>query len=217
MNNRDIRLLALLERYKETSGQSQSKACGIYEAFLKTVEAGYWRSGDKIPTERQLASALSVSEGTIQSALRQLVDSRIITRSRRRGSFIADIDQGENIFMRFFPRDLTSTVGGKMFDISIDKVQIIETHSDGPWAEFLDACPSYIRMIRYLNVDNRFTAFSDLFFDGGRFRPLLDFNPDTFTVMHVRKIIHDRFNAPFLNAERNVQIIEADAEITGLL
>ena len=213
MSNRDIRLQALLERYKKNSRQSKSKAGDIYEAFLKTVEAGYWRSGDKIPTERQLASAFSVSEGTIQSALRQLVDNRIITRSRGRGSFIADFDEGDNIFMRFFPPSMIDTAGGKMFDIHIDKVQILETHSDGAWSEFLGYCPSYIRMMRYLTVDNRFTVFSDLFFDGGRFRPLLDFNPDTLAVIHVRKIIHDRFNAPFLNAERNLHLTVADAEM----
>jgi len=213
VNNRDIRLQALLERYKKNSGQSKSKAGDIYEAFLKTVEAGYWRSGDKIPTERQLASAFSVSEGTIQSALRQLVDNRIITRSRGRGSFIADFDEGDNIFMRFFPPSMINTAGGMMFDIVIDNVQILEIDSDGPWSEFLGSRPSYIRMIRYLTVDNRFTVFSDLFFDGGRFRPLLDFSPDTLAVIHVRKIIHDRFNVPFLNAERNLQLTVADAEM----
>ena len=205
----DIRLHALLNGYENSDG---AKADRIYNAFLKTVDAGYWRPGDKLPAEREMARALPVSEGTIQAVMRRLVDAGIVHRSRGRGTFISEINEGDYIFIRFFDDEAPDSGKIKTLNIEIDKVEIMEISDDGPWGKFLKPRRSYIRIVRHLSIGNTFKIFSEFVLDGGRFRPLLDIDPDTLGMVHIRNIINDRFNAPILRVIRNLQLVAATEE-----
>lgn len=220
MNGRDIRLEALLEGFKSSDDNDGSKVERIYQAFLKTVDSGYWRPGDKLPTERQMAAALPVSEGTIQAVMRRLVDIGIVHRTRGRGSFISNVDEGDSIFIRFLSSGTPTPEEPDILDVDILNVDITEISDYGPWSDFLGSRPSYIQMTRLLSVNKELKVFGEFYFDGGRFRPLLDTNPETFRVIHVRKIIHDRFNAPILRVVRNIQFVPATEtvarEINGI-
>jgi GntR family transcriptional regulator len=217
MNGRDIRLEALLEDFNKSDDNDGSKVERIYQAFLKTVDSGYWRPGDKLPTERQMAAALPVSEGTIQAVMRRLVDIGIVHRTRGRGSFISNVDEGDSIFIRFLSNATSTPDEPEILDVDILNVDISETTEGGPWSEFLGTRPSYIQMARRLSVNNELRVLGEFFFDGGRFRPLLDTNPETFRVIHVRKIIHDRFNAPILRVVRNIQFVPASETVASAI
>lgn len=216
-NNRDIRLQALLLDYQATEKDDGTKADRLYQAFLKTIEDGYWRPEDRLPSERQMAALLPVSEGTVQALMRRLVDNGIVHRKRGSGTYISNIDEGDNMFIRYLFDESPSTGKLEILNIEIDAVNITEIINPGPWSQFLGQRPSYIRMARHITVDSTFKVFGEFFFDGGRFRPLLDINPDTFHVTHVRKIIHDRFNAPILKIVQNLQFLPAESDVAAAI
>ncbi len=130
MNGYDIRLQALLSDYEEASGDGGSKVERIYNAFLKTIETGYWRPGDQLPTEKQMAVALPVSEGTVQAAMRRLVSTGIVQRSRGRGSFVSKVDEGDNMFLRFLVDEFPTPSATETLHITVDKVDKLQKAAD---------------------------------------------------------------------------------------
>ncbi len=64
----------------------------IKDNIKKFVEFGYWTSGTKVPTERELAERLQVSRNTVSMAYSELADEGIIFSQQGRGTFIAEQD-----------------------------------------------------------------------------------------------------------------------------
>ncbi|HHY17392.1 MAG TPA: GntR family transcriptional regulator [Firmicutes bacterium] len=56
------------------------------------ISSGYWKKGQKLPTERQLAATLGVSRNTVSLAYRQLENEGLITSRQGRGTFVAEAD-----------------------------------------------------------------------------------------------------------------------------
>ncbi|MGQ7248217.1 GntR family transcriptional regulator [Halomonas sp. V046] len=67
-------------------------ATPLYRQLARQLELaireGTWRAGEALPSERNLADALSVSRITARKAIDQLADSGLIRRDRGSGTFI---------------------------------------------------------------------------------------------------------------------------------
>ncbi|CAI6015711.1 GntR family transcriptional regulator [Cohnella sp. JJ-181] len=62
----------------------------IYEALKEEIQAGQYGVGDRVPSEKELADAYSVSRITSKKALELLAEAGIIVRKPGKGSFVAD-------------------------------------------------------------------------------------------------------------------------------
>ena len=212
--SRDIRLEVILKEYSNLAQGAGSKVEKLTNAFIKSIEAGYWRPGDRIPTEVSLTEALPLSLGTVQTVLRRLTDEGIIERQRGTGSRIADLsDRGRDVwFLRFLNQDTGQRVGVKV--VSFD---IAETDEQGPWSLFLAQGSGCIRIDRTFLVAGKLRVIGRLYLAAGRFRPLLDYDPTTFGKLHVRHVLQHRFNAPTLSVTQNIRVTHLDDDIaTGL-
>lgn len=212
--SKDIRLEVILKEYLNLAQTTGSKAEKLTNAFIKSIEAGYWRPGDRIPTEISLTEALPLSLGTVQSVLRRLTDEGIIERQRGRGSRIADLsDRGRSVwFLRFLDQNT-----GKQAGVEVDSFEIAETDEPGPWSLFLKQGSGYIRIDRLFRVAGQLRVIGRLYLAAGRFRPLLDYDPTTFGNLHVRHVLQHRFNAPTLAVTHNIRVARLDDDIaTGL-
>lgn len=56
----------------------------------RRIEAGEWRSGERIPAEDQLCAAYRVSRITMRQAIGRLVHRGLLVRERGRGTFVRD-------------------------------------------------------------------------------------------------------------------------------
>lgn len=79
-------LSRLLER---SSRAGVPKYTALRDTVVQAVAAGRFAPGDRVPNEQELAAVLPISLGTIQRALRQLVEEGVIQRRPGQGSFIA--------------------------------------------------------------------------------------------------------------------------------
>jgi DNA-binding GntR family transcriptional regulator len=160
--SRDIRLEVILKEYLNLAQGAGSKVEKLTNAFIKSIEAGYWRPGDRIPTEVLLTEALPLSLGTIQTVLRRLTDEGIIERRRGTGSRIADLsDRGRDVwFLRFLNKDTGQRVGVKV--VSFD---IAETDEQGPWSLFLAQGSGCIRIDRTFLVAGRLRVIGRLYLE----------------------------------------------------
>ncbi len=67
----------------------------VAEALRRRIKFGGFSTGERLPTERELASSLGVGRATVRQAFRQLADEQLIVsrRGRSGGSFVADPDE----------------------------------------------------------------------------------------------------------------------------
>lgn len=61
----------------------------VYLDLRSLLDAGQWRQGDRLPTERELAARYQCSLITVRRALSELVREARIERTRGRGTFVA--------------------------------------------------------------------------------------------------------------------------------
>ena len=189
----DERIQALQAALTRAVAQrGESKIHTLSDALFNLIERGFWRSGDKLPGERELSLVLHLSLGTVQAALRELVAARLLERRRGAGTFVADARElGSSIWhFRFRTLDGRNLLPWASKILSIDEIS-----EQGPWADFLGFAPSYIR-IRRLNDMRDFKVYSEMHLDGSRFRPLLDVPYDLLSQKNIRIFLHERYNAP---------------------
>jgi GntR family transcriptional regulator len=212
--SRDIRLEVILKAYLNQTQGVGSKVEKLTSAFIESIEAGYWRPGDRIPTEASLTEALPLSLGTVQTVLRRLTDEGIIERRRGYGSRIADLsDKGRDVwFLRFLDRNT-----GQRVKVDVVSFDIDETDEQGPWSIFLGRGSGYIRIDRAFRVAHELRVHGRLYLAAGRFRPLLDYDPTTFGKLHVRHVLQHRFNAPTLGVTHNIRVTQLDDNIAAKL
>lgn len=64
----------------------------IYLSILEEIKNGTLKSGDKVPSENELAKKFNVSRITTKKALDMLAQRNLIERFRGKGSFVAQVD-----------------------------------------------------------------------------------------------------------------------------
>jgi len=203
----DLRLSAVVETFKELERSPGQKAEKLCEAILKSGEGGYWRPGERLPSEQDLTTVFPVSLGTVQLALRKLAQQGIIVRRRGDGSRVADVDDTEETdwHIQFLADD------GKTFlPVAIHVLSIDEIFESGEWSNFLAPAPAYIQINRVISISDEFNVFSRFYLDGRKFRPILDLSPETLSALTMRRILHDRFNAPTFRVWQNLRFVEIE-------
>lgn len=67
----------------------------IVEQFKRQIEAGVLRSGEKLPSVRELAGSLAINPNTIQRAYRELEQQGWIVSVSGKGSFVSHVPAQE--------------------------------------------------------------------------------------------------------------------------
>lgn len=196
------------------SNAQEPKARAISKAIGDLIERGFWRPGDRLPTEKELAELLGVSLGTVQTAMRELTGLGLVERRRGAGSFVSTShDVGGTIWHFRFRRP----GGGGLLPWEADIRSIDVIHEDGPWSRFLSLSLSFIRVCRTVRVNGQMTLWSEVYVDGDRFRPLLDMPLDLLSTKNLRVFLHERYNAPTFRMVHRVRCRDISEEIAALI
>ncbi len=78
----------------------------LYSWLAKQIETGAWKTGDRVPPERELAEQLDVSRITARQAIDALVDSGLVYRERGRGTFVAEQKMRDVMGFSSFSEDM---------------------------------------------------------------------------------------------------------------
>lgn len=194
--------------------RGESKVQVLRSAMFDLIERGFWRPGDKIPGERELSEILGISLGTVQAALRTLVDSELLVRRRRAGTFVADAKCLNSSVWHFRFR---SENGEQLLPWVARITEIESINSEGPWSNFLGIKPDYIRIQRIVRVNDEFSLYSTTYLEGPRFRPLLDIPLDVLSGKNLRVFIHERFNMPTFRSTHRVTVSPIATEVATIL
>ena len=77
----------------------------IKEHLVAKITKGEWQPGNIIPSEINLAREFGVSQGTVRSAITELVENNVLTRRQGRGTFVSNHDSHRALFHFFHIAD----------------------------------------------------------------------------------------------------------------
>jgi Fe2+ or Zn2+ uptake regulation protein len=158
------------------------KYTALRDAIVSAVAGGQLAPGDRVPNEQELAAALPISLGTIQRALRQLVEEGVIQRRHGQGSFIsgrrADGEMSQPFHCRFLNDDGTGYLP------VFPETQQREAAGEGEWNRWLGKGP-LVEITRNIRIGDEFDVFSSFVVDGKRLpvfstQPLRKLNGENF-------------------------------------
>lgn len=82
----------------------------IAELLVRQIKAGYWHTGERLPTEAALAQTLSVAVGTLRKSLALLEEQGVLERIQGSGTYVKSV-QGKQQIYELFRLELTDGPG----------------------------------------------------------------------------------------------------------
>jgi GntR family transcriptional regulator len=123
----------------------------IAELLARQIKAGYWREGERLPTESELAQQLHVAVGTLRKALALLEDSGVLARIQGSGTYVKKADGTQQIY-ELFRLELTNGPG--LPTASILEVQRMTRPAHVPILGGAPAAPVWrVRRHRFLSQE----------------------------------------------------------------
>ena len=69
---------------------TRPRYAAIKDHIIQRIDRKHWKTGDRVPSENELATEFSVSRMTARRALQELEEESILVRNQGLGSFVAD-------------------------------------------------------------------------------------------------------------------------------
>ncbi len=206
----------VLERFTPAGVPGLPKYVQLREMLYNAIHAGHWRPGDKLPTETELTRLTPFSLGTVQRALRALVDEGLVVRSQGSGTFVAEghsaIDaplhlrflgaEGEPRYLPLFPKILS-------------RRRVTER---GAWSEWLGGKGNEIvRVDRRISVNGEFNVYSRFYFRADTF-PEISAKPlEALEGMNLKQAVGSASNMPVTSVRERLVMVRFDDAICNAL
>lgn len=141
----------------------------LRNALAAEIADRRWKAGAQIPTEDQLTEATGLSLGTVQRAVRGLVDDGLVVRRQGAGTFVADGERPMDApfyHCRFLDDD-----GRGLLPIFSKVLGRRRASGDGAWSRFVRG-PNVLCIERIFSINNEFDIYTHLYIDAARFPAL---------------------------------------------
>ncbi len=121
----------------------------IAELLARQIKAGYWRQGERLPTEAELAQRLEVAVGTLRKSLALLEAQGVLERIQGSGTYVKKVAGTQQIYELF---RLELTTGPGLPTAHILDVQRLDRPAHVPvLGEQAGAALWRVRRLRYLS------------------------------------------------------------------
>lgn len=180
------------------------------------LEAGYWGEDGRLPTEHELARVTGLSLGTIQRALRELVDEGRLVRTAGRGTFVARakvrLDE-PFVSARFLNDDGTGYLPIRAQLVSRGLVS-----GPGGWVESLrPAGEAVFRVERLFEIDGEFCILNRFYVDPARFPAFADLGAREFRSTNLRGLLARMYGFSAVSLRQTLRFQRFPAEVCRLL
>ena len=100
----------------------------IKTLITQSLVAGEWRPGASIPSEIELASRYSVSQGTVRKAVSELAEEKLLVRQQGKGTFVATYadERSQFPFLRIAPD------AGELKELSARLLDLVRVRDAAP-------------------------------------------------------------------------------------
>ena len=188
------------------------KYAQLREMLIAAISAGHWQPGDKLPTESDFARQTPFSLGTVQKALRGLVDKGLITRAQGSGTFVSEPRQPIDapLHLRFLGRE-DEPHFLPLFPKIISRKRISER---GPWSDWLrQQGDDIIRIDRKISVNGEFTLFNRFYFNAHTF-PVIAKQPlSALDGANLKQLLGGSLKLAITDSEQRISMVKFSPEI----
>ncbi len=141
-----------------------TKHAELSASLRAAIRSGQLKVGDRLPTEAQFVATTPYSLGTVQRAIRTLVQEGLVERKPKLGSFVIQSRRmiSKPWHFRFLDSDRKTQL--PVYPTVLTRTRIRQR---GPWNDYLTG--PLLRIDRLVNVNDEFLAFSRFFVDPARF------------------------------------------------
>jgi GntR family transcriptional regulator len=185
----------------------------IKALITQSLMSGEWRPGEPIPSEIDLASRFSVSQGTVRKAVSELAEERVVVRQQGRGTFVASHAEERNQFpfLRITPdasdlKELTAQL--------LDLTRVRDAASARLLG--LNASSSVFLLTRVLKLNGTPVCYEEVRLPASRFKGLTAAVVQQHECM-LYSMYETRFGMRVLQAEERVKATAASGEVAALL
>lgn len=198
-------------KYRPSGVPGLTKYAQLREMFHAALKAGHWKPGDRLPTEAELANLSPFSLGTVQRALRALVDEGLVVRTQGSGTFVAEsrapIDaplhlrfrgvEGEPEFLPLFPK-------------ALGRRRVAER---GPWSEPLKQKGDEIVCIeRRLSVNREFDVYNRFYFSADTFPAVSQKSLSALDGANLKQLLASVSSMPVTHVEQTITLAKLPPE-----
>ena len=197
--------LEFLARYSGRPSLGTAKYAQLRATLLAAIESGYWKPGTKLPTEQELVRTTPYSLGTVQRALRALVDEGIVVRVQGSGTYVADgrkpmdqpwhcrfLDDSGRGFLPIYPRVVSRK----------------RTRDHGPWSDHVARDGGdVIRIDRVIDVNGEFQVYSKFYVNAARFASLLTRPAAGLDGANLKILISREFSLPVTHVSQTMSTV----------
>lgn len=204
--------LSFLDSYHAAQDVDQPKHARLSGALLAAIGDGRWQPGNKLPTEQQLARETPYSLGTVQRAMRSLVDSGVIIRRQGAGSFVAAPERqvDDPWHFRFVADD-----GADFLPVYPKVVLRDRLAGPGPWCGPLDVSEDVevVRVDRRVVIGGEFEVYSRFFtptdpYGALLYRPLAELDG-----VNIRNLLLREMNVVVTRITQDIRIVAMPTDV----
>jgi GntR family transcriptional regulator len=185
----------------------------IKTLITRSLVSGEWRPGEPIPSELELASRYSVSQGTVRKAVSELAEERVLVRQQGRGTFVASYagERSQFPFLRIRPDD------DELKDLQARLLRL-ERVREPASARLLGLSPAagvYV-LTRILSINGQPACYEEVRLPAPRFKGLTSALVEQHECM-LYSMYETRFGVRMIKAEERVKAVAAPREVAAAL
>jgi DNA-binding GntR family transcriptional regulator len=212
---RQARSETFFGKFGRVSIRGLPKYARLREALVAAIDSGYWVSGDRLPTEADLVRCTPFSLGTVQRALRSLVEEGIVTRAQGSGTFVAQsrpqmeapwhcrfLNAEETAFLPVYPKLVSRK----------------RVSGHGRWSAHIEQDGgAVIQIDRRLGIGDEFSVYSRLYMSAARFAALLTKPVREIEAANLKAMIGRDFHLPITRIGQRVALARFPADVCRVL
>jgi len=185
----------------------------IKTLITQSLVSGEWRPGEPIPSEVDLASRYSVSQGTVRKAMGELAEERVLVRQQGKGTFVAS-HAGER---SQFPFLSITPDAGELRELSAQLLDLQRVR-DAASARVLrlPAGSGIFVLTRILRLNGTPACYEEVRLPAPRFKGLTSAVVEQHECM-LYSMYETRFGVRMLQAEECVRAVSAPREVAAAL
>jgi len=186
----------------------------IKTLITQSLVSGEWRPGELIPSEIELASRFSVSQGTVRKAIGELAGENLLVRQQGKGTFVASHSEERSQFpyLRITPDR------SKLESLSANLIECRKLKLDAASARRLALATgaSGFLIVRTLSISGEEVVYEEIRLPAGPFRGL---SLETIERHHcmLYSMYESEFDVRILHVDEQVKAVAATAPAIGHL
>jgi DNA-binding GntR family transcriptional regulator len=187
------------------------KYAQLRDTLFAAIERGYWKPGARLPTEQALARHTPFSLGTVQRALRALVDEGIVVRLQGSGTYVAE---GRKAMDAPWHCRFLDDTGNGFLPVYPKVVWRRRIRERGAWSEHLQQRNNgIIRIDRVISVNDEFVVYSKFYLDAVRFASMLERPIAELDGANFKAILGREFGLPVTHLSQTLRTIAFPAPV----